>query len=192
MSLFCKVCDNILEISRNSNSKLKNIYEETNELDLNDIIYKLETNKELSNQELNNLEFDSIIKSKLYQKKNTKIKNKIKKNFEELINKKEAADTNISAYYLCKNCGFNEPIKGQRIIISRLSEEETDTDLQIISKLKNKLHSRIIPRTREYICPNKSCKTHKDTPNEAVFFKTRDQKQLWYGCTVCEHIWRIS
>ena len=69
MSLFCKVCDNILEISRNSNSKLKNIYEETNELDLNDIIYKLEINKELSNQELNNLEFDSIIKSKLYQKK---------------------------------------------------------------------------------------------------------------------------
>ena len=191
MSLFCKNCDNILEISRNSTSKLKNIYEETN-IDIDDIIYKLENNKELSNQELNELDFDTILKSTIYQKKNTKIKNKIRKNYEELIEKKEASDTNISAYYLCKNCGFNEPIKEQRIIISRLSEEETDSDLQIISKLKNKLFSQILPRTREYICPNKSCPTLKNTSNEAVFFKTRDQKQLWYGCTVCEHIWRIS
>ena len=74
MSLFCKNCDNILEISRNSTSKLKNIYEETN-IDIDDIIYKLENNKELSNQELNELDFDTILKSTIYQKKNTKIKN---------------------------------------------------------------------------------------------------------------------
>ena len=58
-------------------------------------------------------------------------------------------------------------------------------------KIKLYSKSSIFPRTRDYICPNKSCKAHDKnyTDREAIFFRKNKSYELEYLCCICNTIW---
>src|SRR2546428_610790 len=64
------------------------------------------------------------------------------------------------AYFVCLNCGNNEPIKPKTLIYSQaLDIQEQDIDLKELSDM---CRDKTLPRTKSYICPNKKCPTQND------------------------------
>lgn len=92
--------------------------------------------------------------------------------------------------FKCSNCGFSENIKPKTMVLSRTSDlvnkEYTDK-----TKYKDMVNDETLPRTRNYICPNEACLSHKDhTKREAVWFKPDIQKYgILYICTSCNKMW---
>ena len=64
---------------------------------------------------------------------------------------------------------------------------EIDIDL-IIS-------DQTLPRTKDYICQNKKCKTHNSSnyfEKEAVFYRPNPDKYITkYACCVCKESWYV-
>jgi len=199
MSAFCKTCDNILDISRNQ----PDIYiadditptdvSSNSSVNYDDIIEKIEKDEQISEQELSKIDFILLQKTQTYKDKNPKIKTKIRKRLDELIDKKNTSDSNVNAYYVCNNCSYNEPIQRNQLIASRLSDATTSKDNEYELKYRNKIFSSIIPSTREYKCPNEKCDTHTGkAPLEAKFCRTKGTTNLWYICVACTTAWRVS
>jgi len=199
MSAFCKSCDNILDISRNQQEAdtvddfTPTDVSSDNSVNYEDIIDKIEKDEQISEKELSKIDFILLQKHASYKDKNPKVKAKIKKKLDELVDKKNTSDSNIKAYYVCNNCSYNEQIKRNQLVLSRLSDAATSIDVEYEIKYKNKIFSSIIPSTREYRCPNANCNTHSGkAPLEAKFFRTRGTTHLWYICVACATTWRIS
>lgn len=199
MSLFCPGCDNTLDIGRTqykSDAASENTPSELSTSDTvinyGDLIDKIDNNDSLTDKELDKIDFIVLQKNKKFKAKSAKDKQKFKKKINELIDKKDSDDSNIKAYNICKNCSYSEQLKPRQRIISRLSDISTSTDLELDIKDKNKLYSMVLPLTREYSCPNKSCRTHKGHPREAKFFRTKGTTHVKYLCTVCRWVWQVS
>ena len=63
-----------------------------------------------------------------------------------------------------------------------------------LSKYKNMIHDKTLPHTRDYVCKNKDCSSHKDpSKRDAVWFRPiATSYSTYYGCTACATIWNIS
>lgn len=199
MSAFCKLCDNILDISRNQpDANIIDDFTPTemssdNSINYENIIEKIEKGEQISEKELSKIDFIILQKTPAYKNKSPAAKANIRKRIEDLIDKKSTSNSSLYAYYVCSNCSYNEQIKSNQLIISRLSDTSTSIDREHEIKYKNKIFSNIIPSTREYKCPNNNCKTHSGkVPLEAKFFRTRGTTHLWYICTACTTTWRVS
>ena len=56
----------------------------------------------------------------------------------------------------------------------------------------DRLLSVALPRTRDYICANDKCSTHKDLDaKEAIFFRQGKGYLISYVCTTCKTSWII-
>lgn len=94
-----------------------------------------------------------------------------------------------SAFYICTNCKFFKAIKPGTLLYSqRLDSTNQFLDLKSCSENVN---YRILPRDRNYSCPNKKCETHK-TPSKAeqVTKKYLNVTGLIHTCTVCKTSWK--
>ena len=51
----------------------------------------------------------------------------------------------------------------------------------------------ILPRTRDYICPNSDCNsnTQTDSNKEAVFYRNNKDYNLKYICCLCHTQWSV-
>ena len=199
MSAFCKGCDNILDISRNQPKKESledytpaDVSSSENNLNYDDIVDQIENGEKISDRDILKIDFIILQRNKKFQSKSTKIKQKIRRQIDELIDQKDSSDSNVKAFHVCNNCAYSEQIKSKQLIISRLSDTRTSTDMDIDVKHQNKLFSNILPFTREYNCPNKNCSTHSGDSKEAKFFRTRGTTHTWYLCVKCHEAWRIS
>ena len=201
MSNFCKNCDNILGISRNAPKE--NILSQDTPtsvtssdqnvvIDYDEIIEKISKNEKISDEELIKIDFAILLHNKNFVEKPAKLKSKIKKKIDELLEQKDSSDSNIKAYRVCRNCAYSEPIKHKQLIASRAGEGNNSTDIELSIKNKNKVFSNILPLTREYNCRNNECPTKKGEPGAAKFYRTRGTTLTWYTCTVCHETWRIS
>jgi len=200
MISFCKECNNILDISKTKPQSTvldeetpNNITSssDTNGINYDDIVEKLENDDKIDENTLEKIDFIVLQHNTKLKNKSVKVKRKIKKKIDELINKKESSTKN-NAYFICNNCSYSKEIKPGELIISRLSKDKTNVSLELTDKQKNKLFSNVLPFTREYNCPNKKCGTYKGTPNEAKFFRTQGTTHTWYLCCVCNETWQIS
>jgi hypothetical protein len=200
MTSFCKECDNILDISKTKPTSTISDEDTPNDVtsssDINGINYdniieKLENDIDIDDKELDKIDFIVLQHNTKLKEKSIKIKRKIKKKIDEMINKKELT-TGTKAYFVCNNCSYSKEIKAGELIISRLSGGKTNIDLKLTDKQKNKLFTHTLPHTREYNCPNKKCGTYKGVPNDAKFFRTRGTTHTWYLCCVCHETWQIS
>lgn len=94
-------------------------------------------------------------------------------------------------YFVCNTCGNSEPIKPRTKIFSKTS---TDISKEYhTSKIKpdHLINITTLPRTRNYICPNKQCITHTDlSKREAVMNKFGDTYRVTYICTACKTVWQ--
>lgn len=202
---FCPNCRNAYDIARTaidvqSGGKSDNTSKENS--DVNDtftgIIDKLINNQEVEEKDVVKLDIDKLVKSISYKKLSSKqkelvynkIQDKLPDDKKVLMSLKptEANDANV-AYFVCKNCIYNKPIKEGTLIYSKTSEDIAQT--YDTHDDKNKIHSNILPITRKYICPNKNCISHTNLEKrEATIFRLHNSFAIKYICKACETMWK--
>lgn len=94
-------------------------------------------------------------------------------------------------YYICTNCENTYDLEPNTLLYTFNFGIGSNT----INQNKTiKLTDPILPRTKEYICPNKKCTSHKDLENkEAIWYRSQhNQYNIEYICCTCREKWIIS
>ena len=194
--MFCKNCNNILEISKSDFKQISNdttpseLSDSSLSINYDDIIDKLDNNVNISSNILDNIDFVQLQNLKKLKDMPNKNKIKIKKKISELIELKENEEDNVKAFYVCKNCFYSKPINNGELLVSKLNTNNV-SEIIFKDKYKNRLNSSIYPRTTNYICKNSKCKTHNGFQKEAIFIRENNSTVTWYVCSVCTEVWRL-
>ena len=96
-------------------------------------------------------------------------------------------DTDKGDCFICSNCDNYELIESGKLLLSKSNE---DTEIEYI----NPEYKKIVPvlmHTTNYICPNKSCSTHKNNKlKDAIIEYTKDNSfKIRYICLNCNTEW---
>ena len=200
---YCPKCDNIMDIGRSapkisfaandvnptSLSITEKSTQNTQSVIADDdniirVINMLKNNIDISNEKVN---FDELMKHKEF----TSIKDKEKKEYIKII--KNLEDDSMNAYVICKNCTYSEKLIKRVLVLNRMSSSKNST-FDNFSKYKYMKYDNTLPHTRDYVCKNKDCSSHKDpSKRDAVWFRPiATSYSTYYGCTACATIWNIS
>jgi hypothetical protein len=176
---YCPKCNFTLDISKNI--KNPNINEIKTPDDFIDLIL--------------DEDYDGITKLKF--SKNDLEKNK---NFKKLDKDKQSLvlnkctefclDKTIDAFFICNNCNYHiKLISGTKIFTAHIKEKRIDDE----SLLQLRANDNTLPRTKDFICPKKDCKSNKkefEHIREAVFYRPfQDEYNLKYICCTCMTSW---
>ena len=130
---------------------------------------------------------DKIMKNKEF----TSLKDKDKKELTKIL--KGVEDDSLTAHVVCKNCSYSEKLIKRRLILNKMSNFSTDayTDL---TKYKYMRYDNTLPHTRDYVCKNKDCNTHKNSElkNAKWFRPIQNSYMTYYVCCECGTVWNIS
>jgi hypothetical protein len=186
---FCKHCNYVLNISKTPiNGDNKVLYTiETVDQYLN---YLKNVSEEINNEVELKIDYDTL-KAKLMSKykKNTKKVDESLASYQSIKNKNKE-DTSI--YFICNNCNSSFEIEPGTIILST----NLDVNNQTIQDydFKFKIMDPTLPRTKDFICSNKECKSN-DTKEiesgnrEAIIFREPKSFITRYVCTTCLTDW---
>ena len=163
---FCPNCDNLFDIAKNPPTRPLQGGGE---------------NKDLEKMEQN-------LKAEEEQEKEKEKEQEQKQNENQIVG--GARQDVKTAYFICKSCGYSEPMKTGTVIVRRITEAEHES--ADTSVYKDMINAKELPYTRNYICPNKSCKTHTHPERkEAQFFRT-DNYKVKYICNECKTLWNLN
>ena len=183
---FCKKCNYVLNITKKQlNEDEKNHYKiATFESFLNYIKYNM--------TEANQTVEIKIDRESLKEKLLSKFK-KTPEKVDELIKQYDIISSkknNFDVYLVCNNCNSAYTIDPKTIILST-NLETSNVQFKEVN-LDYKCQDPTLPRTKDYICNNGSCVTHKDIKiKEAVFYRQGNGYTTCYICTVCKTNWII-
>ena len=178
--LFCPKCDSILDINKVTNEEVINT-----KID-DEVIKKIVESQELTDEEKQSVNIDALINNTYYSELDKKTKSLVDKKINKMLSKKQQTD---KAVYICK-CGYTAPIAGRTLIMSKMGSSSNTSSLNTPQRIKNMLHDKTLPHSRNYICPNKECVSHTDPEKrDAVFFRFSDSLQIWYICISCKSYW---
>jgi hypothetical protein len=193
-NIFCPECDSVLDISRISGKKTYDLdntpssMSDQDEDKIGKIINKLVNNENVDNL-IENIKMEQIVSHEMFQKMDKNKKNSISEKIENIFSK---IDVSSQAYYICKTCSWSQKIKPGTQILSKIGGGSQTSYLNM-DRFKNKIYSKTLPFTRNYICPNKECSGNKDhTKHEAVFFRVNDNMHTLYACCACQSIWNAQ
>jgi hypothetical protein len=126
-----------------------------------------------------------LLSTKDYKKLSDEIKEDVNKKFIEL----NSTGYNI-AYFICKNCQFITKLN-QGTTIYKVSLNSNNNQYEENIDIRNK--DNTLPRTKDYICPNNKCNSHKNLlDKEAVFYRPdKNSYRLEYNCSICNTIWDV-
>ena len=176
---FCPNCFNILDCMKSlSTASEKKILKK-----VIDLIKVIESNDNLDNYKLD-FNKTELLENKKYIKFSDDIKNKINILFDM------SYQTTTTAEYKCLNCGFNKPIS--ETVKLYFDSIDNDNSLFIKSLEENELlcSDHLLPNTKDYICKNLNCITHKQINlKRAIFYKERNIFKANYICCVCFYNW---
>jgi DNA-directed RNA polymerase subunit M/transcription elongation factor TFIIS len=191
---FCPKCDNIMDIGKSAprttlvQSTPDSVSTETNsnENQISKLIQLYKNKQDISNISVDIKELTS----------NTEF-NKLKetdKNIILKILKGNEIDDSLTAYRICKNCSYFERLVGKTLVLSRMNIGSNLSSTQDLSKYKYMIHDKTLPHTRDYICKNDKCISHKDySKRDAVWFRpSATSYATCYACTACNMVWNIS
>jgi hypothetical protein len=161
---------------------------------LTNIFTKYRNNEQLQEKDLKRIIGKDLLDDERFElmaKKDQKkmiswIKNTDKTFFvEEEVSAETKIGSNI-AYFICKYCKNSKPIKPGTLIYSKnygtVNVAETENYTYAI-------YDQSLQRTRNYICKNPKCESHKnDAVKEAAMTKNA-KDQIVYICTVCSTHW---
>ena len=95
----------------------------------------------------------------------------------------------LGAEFKCDNCNYSKQI----IETTLLYQITMDNKLEKIYTLdENELITKdpLLPHTRDYICKNPSCITHKNNDiKNYIFYKEKNSYKVNYICCVCYYNW---
>jgi hypothetical protein len=176
---FCPNCNNILDCIKSLNISSEKISLKK----CSDLIKLIENNEDISNYKVEFNKID-ILEHKKYLKYDENLKNKINQLF------KQTSNLNTSAEYKCLNCGYSKPI----LETTRLYYNSVDSDNLIFIKSleENELISNdpLVPHTKDYICKNPNCITHKQSElKDSIFYKDKHSYKVNYICCICFYNW---
>jgi hypothetical protein len=118
--------------------------------------------------------------------KYNKLSEEEKNNIENLFKNQSSG-----AIFYCTNCAYQENIT-KSIKLYEVNFKDTDQNITNIDDLKLLIHDPTLPRTKDYMCKNINCITHKDLENkEAIYFKEKTSYKLNYVCTQCYTTWNL-
>jgi len=181
---FCKKCNYVLNITKKQlNEEEKNHYKiPTVEAFLNYVKYNMtEANQTVE------IKIDrESLKDKLLAKfkKNTDKIDELMEQYDVISSKKN----NFDVYLVCNNCNSAYTINPKTVIlttnIERVQFKEVNLDY--------KCQDQTLPRTKDYICHNEDCESHKNlNDKEAIFYREGTGYMTRYVCCNCKTSWII-
>lgn len=215
--MFCKICENFMDITNNiSSSEINNqdqhggnnlsgIQIDSSDYDVsmtesmgggssisennvNDILNGNEVDIEIKNFNINDLNKNSTF-NKLSSNQKTLIINRILEKIPKSTktNKINESIVNKESYFYCKSCGYNEKIPEKMFIFSRGDEKKDDL---YNSRFINYKYDNTLPYSKKYNCINNNCLTHKNPEKKmAVFYRQKGSYNIRYICTICDNYW---
>jgi acetone carboxylase gamma subunit len=180
--MFCPKCNYLLDITK---EPINNEDKDMNVLNVNQFLNIVLDDNEVDVNYKLNFNINELTNNSKFKKLDEETKNMIYIQYENLNQGK-----NNYVHFICNNCGYYKDIVAGTQLYNK-SYVIMDT-----SSLENpmlKVNDPTLLRTRDYICKNKNCSTHKDKSNaEATFFRTKNSFQLTYVCCVCKHSWLMN
>jgi len=186
---FCDKCGYIFNVTKDVKSK--QIGGKINKT-LNIIFDKISKVEKLTEDDLVNVKGKDIIEDERFEMMNKRDQRKvislvkaINKNF-FVEDKEEGKVGSNVAYFICRSCKNYKQIEPGTLIYSKSYNTNRDNEMDDYTYV---IHDSTLARTRNYICQNKKCSTHKsDTDKEAVLTKN-SLDQVIYVCTICSTHW---
>lgn len=202
---FCSECDSIYDITKNKpakqqtggdnddyNNSPSDVSSATETDNLTKLIDNIIAGKSPTDAELKKYTMDNLLANAVYKKLTSKNKDIVYNIFNDVVSTTLKHDNNAKAtqyYFICNNCGNNEPIKEQTQLVTRSGNEKIQL-YDDINKYKEIIHSAALPITRAYVCPNDKCESHKDhAKREAVFFRQSNSFKIRMICRTCLESW---
>lgn len=188
---FCKKCGYSNNYTKDTISKKSNETKKYEEV--TNIFEKYMGNEELTEEDIENIMPIQLLQDERYDRMNKKdqrkfmmaVKNVDKKFFaDDSENDENDSEQNV-AYFICKYCNFTDPIKPGTVIFSKQYnlDSRISTEIEDYSHI---IHSRILPRTKNYICKNIICDTHKNIDSREAVITKNNADRVIYVCTVCK------
>lgn len=192
---YCPKCDNIMDVSRTAPKMTNSINPTTLSSTDTSTVVDVDNTTKIINMYLNNIDITGetgIDIAKLQKNPEfSKLKDKEKKELINIIKNIENETSNV--FIVCKNCSYSEKLIKRTLVLNKMSKHITNEVIDQ-SKYKYMKELDVLPHTRDYICKNKSCQTHKDYKlRDAKWFRPiQDSYQTYYICCVCDTVWNIS
>ena len=146
-------------------------------------------NNDIKLKDLKGYTINDILQSEQYKKMQIKQKNMISTRLNQL--EKNDKNSNIqNAYFICRNCGKHEQVKPNTLITRKnYGDVETNEDIDSL-QYGNMAAVKCIPITRNYICHNAKCESHKNhMKRKAKFYRIPGSFVVRYVCTTCNESW---
>lgn len=94
-------------------------------------------------------------------------------------------------YFSCTTCGNTEVVKPRTLVLSKKSHDIAKEYYGNYLKPENIVNIATLPHTRDYICPNKSCKTHSQPETrDATMTRIGNSFKMLYICSICMTAWK--
>jgi hypothetical protein len=194
-NIFCPECQSVLDISKtiakstpnedDGSSSNSNIEDDNIKLIIDKIIKKDDVENLLEN-----INIDKVTNHEEYKKLDKEKKHIINEALEKYAVK--YVDSSMVSYFFCKACLWSKKIKPGTQILSKTGGDSQTSYLNI-DKYKNRKYSRILPFTRNYICPNDKCPGNKDKEkHEAVMYRINDTLKTMYTCCACQAVFNAQ
>ena len=188
---FCEKCRYLFNVTKDVKSK--QIGGKINEA-LTVIFDKFTNGEHIVDKDLKKIKGKDILEDQRFEDMNKKDQRKlistikaIDKNFfiEEEPESEEKIGSNI-AFFICKFCKNYKPIKPGTIIYSK---NYNSSNISESDDYTYAIYDQTLAHTKNYICKNSKCETHKNNNlKEAVLVKNATD-QLVYICTQCSTNW---
>jgi hypothetical protein len=212
---FCPNCDNAFNIAKSSAQaggyNISDSFSTTESITSNEessisvggqkdgsiyenIIKDILSNK-LTDDDLKAININKLIKSIAFKKLKgdvkqfvyNKLQDSLPKNKKKLLEQHDDYSKSVEAFFICNNCGFTKKINEGTLIFSRTSD--TVSQSYVAGDYKAMINSDILPITREYICPNSKCISHKNlSKREAKIIRVNNSFAIKMICLVCSTI----
>lgn len=164
---------------------------------LNNIFNKFSKNEPIIDKDIRKLKGIQITNDERFEILNKKDQRRLmsaikslEKNF--FLPDEPESETKVGsniAYFICKFCKHFIPIKPGTTIYSKKYGSANAGEIEDYSYA---IYDQTLQRTRNYICKNEKCETHKKIDiKEAVITKNINE-QIVYVCTNCSTYWTNS
>ena len=188
---FCEKCRYLFNVTKDVKSK--QVGGKINEAVTN-LFNKYYKNEPIEERDLRKIKGNDLIYDERYEDMTKKEQRKLV-SFVKSVDKNFFAEAepevapkvgSNAAFFICKYCGNFKPIKPGTLIYSKNYNAGDSTEIEDYTYA---IYDQTLPRTKNYICKNPKCETHKkDSIKEAVLTKNTSD-QIVYICTVCSTNW---
>ncbi len=95
--------------------------------------------------------------------------------------------------YYCRNCGKEDIIDNKATsIIKTVVNGTNDVFVNVVNKYTK--YDNTIPRAKEIICPNASCKSLENPDMKDILLIRYDETNMkyMYLCSICDYMWKSN